>query len=217
MKTDVQIKKDIQDELVWDPAVNSTDIGVIVKDGVVTLTGHLTSFAEKHAAERAAQRVVGVKAVAIEMDVLLPSSDTRSDTDIATAANNALAWSVTVPTGCVQVKVEKGWVSLSGEVEWDYQRRAAEHAVRDLVGVVGVSNQLKVKPRISPIDIQKSIEGALTRHAVREAKHLTVSVDGSKVILKGKVDSWVERQTAQGAAWSAPGVTQVVNELAIAG
>lgn len=215
MKTDLQIKKDIQDELVWDPAVSSTDIGVIVKDGVVTLTGHLSSLAEKLAAERAAQRVGGVKAVAVEMDVRPLSSNARSDTDIAVAAKQALGWNVSVPEGHVQTKVEKGWISLTGEVEWDYQRRAAERAVRDLVGVVGVTNLVKVKPRISPIDIQKSIESALKRQAEREAQHMQVLVEGSRVTLRGKVHSWSERQAAQGAAWSAPGVSNVTNELAI--
>lgn len=215
MKTDLQIKKDIQDELVWDPAVSSTDIGVIVKDGVVTLTGHLSSLAEKLAAERAAQRVAGVKAVAVEMDVRPLSSNARSDTDIAVAAKQALSWNVSVPEGHVQTKVEKGWLSLTGEVEWDYQRRAAERAVRDLLGVVGVTNLVKVKPRISPIDIQKSIEGALKRQAEREAQHMQVLVEGSRVTLRGKVHSWSERQAAQGAAWSAPGVSNVTNELAI--
>ena len=216
MKTDLQIKKDIQDELVWDPAVSSTDIGVIVKDGVVTLTGHLSSLAEKLAAERAAQRVAGVKAVAVEMDVRPLSGNARSDTDIAVAAKQALSWNVSVPEGHVQTKVEKGWISLTGEVEWDYQRRAAERAVHDLVGVVGVTNLVKVKPRISPIDIQKSIESALKRQAEREAQHMQVLVEGSRVTLRGKVHSWSERQAAQGAAWSAPGVSNVTNELAIA-
>ena len=215
MKSDMQIKKDIQDELVWDPAVNATDVGVIVKDGVVTLTGHLATFAEKHAAERAAQRVSGVKAVAVEIDVRLSSSNTRGDADIAVAVNHALAWNVAIPNESIQTKVEKGWVNLSGEVEWDFQRRAAERAVRDLVGVTGVTNLVKVRPPVSHADIQQSIEGALTRQAEREARHLQVIVDGSRVTLKGKVHSWAERRAAQGAAWSAPGVTQVTNELVL--
>lgn len=215
MKTDTQIKMDIEDELDWDPAVTSTDIGVIVKDGVVTLTGHLSSLVEKLAAEQAAQRVAGVKAVAVEMDVHISSDHVRGDTDIAAAANHALQWNVSVPNSKVHVKVENGWVSLGGAVDWDYQRSAAQKAVQNLVGVVGVNNQIAVKPRISPVDIQRGIEGALTRHAEREARHMQVLVEGSCVTLKGKVHSLAERQAAQGAAWSAPGVSGVINELTL--
>lgn len=215
MKTDVQIKKDILDELVWDPAVNSTDIGVIVKDGVVTLTGHLSTLTEKLAAEQAALRVSGVKAVAIEMEVRLHPGNPSSDTDIAAAANKALGWNVTVPPGKVHITVEKGWVHLSGEVEWAFQRSAAEQVVQNLVGVVGVANLIVIRPRASPIDIQKSIQDALTRQAERAAKHLQVLVDGSRVTLKGKVHSWAERQAIQGAAWSAPGVSSVNNQLSL--
>lgn len=215
MKTDMQIKKDIQDELIWDPAVNSTDIGVMVKDGVVTLTGHLSSFAEKLAAERAAQRVGGVRGVAVEIEVQLNADLARSDTDIALAANRALEWSVTVPAGKIQTKVEKGWVSLTGEVEWGYQSQAAERAVRELKGVVGVTNLIKVKPHASAVDIKRNIESALMRQAEREARHMQILVDGSRVTLKGKVHSWSERMAAQGAAWSAPGVSSVANELVL--
>ena len=154
MKTDAQIKKDIQEELDWDPAVRATDIGVIVKEGVVTLTGHLGSFAEKQAAEQAVQRVGGVKAVAIEMDVHLHTDDARSDTDIAAAADHALQWNTSVPRGKVRLQVEGGWVTLSGGVDWDYQRRAAEHAVQNLVGVVGVTNRIAIEPHVSPVDIK---------------------------------------------------------------
>ena len=215
MKTDVKIKQDIQDELDWDPAVTSTDIGVIVKDGVVTLTGHLGSYVEKLAAERAVQRVGGVKAVAIEMDVSLTPDTSRSDTAIAAAANHALLWSASVPKGKVLLTVENGWVSISGDVEWEYQRKAAAHAVQNLLGVIGVTNLIKIQPHLSPIDIQKGIEGALTRHAEREAKHLQILVDGSRVTLRGKVHSLAERQAVQGAAWSAPGVSIVKNELTL--
>lgn len=215
MKTDAQLKQDILDELKWDPAVNETDVGVIVKDGVVTLTGHLGSFAEKYAAERAAQRVSGVKAMAVEAEVRLPNGANRDDSDIATTARNALVWSVSVPDGLIQLKVEKGWITMSGEVEWDYQRKAADRAVRDLMGVVGVTNLIRVKPHVSPVDVQKHIQDALARQAELEAKKLQVIVDGSRVTLRGKIHSWAERQAAQGAAWSAPGVANVVNELVL--
>ncbi len=216
MKTDAQIQKDVIDELDWDPAVRSAHIGVIVHDGVVTLTGHLQTYAEKLAAERAAQRVKGVNGVAVELDVRIHPEQARTDTDIAAAIHRTLEWSVHVPDGRIQVQVERGWVSLSGSVEWDYQRKAAERAVRELAGVVGITDLIAVKPRISPIDIQHNIESALARHAEREARHMQVIVEGSRVTLRGTVQSWAERKAAQGAAWSAPGVTSVTNELLLA-
>lgn len=215
MKNDAELRKDVLDELSWDPKINATEVGVAVKDGVVTLTGHLTNYAQKYAAERAAQRVSGVKALAVEIEVRLASSDKRSDTDIAAAAKNALGWSVVVPESAIQLKVEKGWITLNGEVEWDYQRTAADRAVRDLQGVVGVANLIKVKPHISPVDVQKKIQDALARQAEQEAKQVQVVVDGSRVTLRGKIHSWAERQAAQSAAWSAPGVSNVVNELSM--
>lgn len=148
-------KKDILAELAWDPAINATDVGVIVKDGVVTLTGQLTNFAERYAAERAVRRVSGVKALAIDIEVRLSPSYKRSDADIAAAVQRALDWNVVVPDNCIQPKVENGWITLNGEVEWNYQRKAAERAVRDLFGVVGVTNLVKVKPQIAPSDIEK--------------------------------------------------------------
>ena len=215
MKTDTQLRDDIQAELTWAPDVKSSDIGVIVKDGVVTLTGHLSSYAEKYAVERAAQRVYGVKALAIELTVELPFDNQRTDADIAQAAERALEWNVLVPDGKIHPMVEKGWLSLNGEVEWDYQRNAAEVAVRDLMGVTGVSNLVKVKPRVSPADVEKKIHEALSRQADREARKLSISVDGSHVTLRGTVHSWTERDAVQGAAWSTPGVTVVVNDLLV--
>lgn len=215
MKTDAQLKKDVLDELSWEPAVNASEVGVIVKDGVVTLTGHLATYAEKYAAERAAQRVSGVKAVAVEIQVRLSPSYKRSDTDIAAAAQRALDWNVVVPDGKVQPKVENGWITLNGDVDWEYQRKAAERAVRDLFGVVGVTNLVKVKPHLSSTDIEKNIHDALQRQAEREAKQVDVVVDGAKVTLRGKVHSWNDRRAVQNAAWSAPGVSGVVNELSV--
>lgn len=215
MKTDAQLKKDVQDELSWDPAVNATNIGVIVKDGIVTLTGHLESFAEKFAAERATERVSGVQALAMEVEVRLPNRDRRNDADIASAARNALTWNTVVPDSRIHIKVESGWITLTGEVDWDYQRRAAERALRDLLGVVGVKNLIAVTARVSAPDVQKKIIEALERQAETEAKQVQVLVNGSRVTLRGRVHSWPERQAAQVAAWSAPGVTNVVNEIAL--
>jgi len=216
MKTDAQLQKDILAELAWDPAISATEVGVIVKDGVVTLTGNLTNYSEKYAAERAVQRVNGVKALAVEIEVRLSPSYKRSDTDIAAAAQRALDWNVAVPVNCIQPMVENGWITLSGEVEWDYQRKAGERSVRDLFGVVGVTNLVKVKPKVSSSDIEKSIHDALARQADREAKQLQILVDGSRVTLRGKVHSWAELRAVQGAAWAAPGVSAVVNDLTVA-
>ena len=215
MKTDTQLRDDVQAELSWDPAFKASDIGVIVKDGVVTLTGHLSSHAEKYAAERAVQRVHGVKAVAVEMTVKLPFGNERTDADIAMAAERALEWNVLVPDGRIRPMVEKGLLTLQGEVEWGYQRSAAEGAVRDLMGVTGVSNLVKVKPKLSPADVEKKIHDALSRQADREARRLSISVDGSQVTLRGVVHSWAERDAVQGAAWATPGVSFVVNDLLV--
>lgn len=215
MKTDLQLKNDVLAELDWDPAVKATDIGVIVKDGVVTLTGHLASYAEKHAAERAAQRVKGVKALALEMVVSLASANERTDADIAQAAEHALEWNVLVPDDKIRPIVEKGWITLHGEVAWDYQRRAAEKGMRNLLGVVGISNLIKVKPQVTPADVKKSVQAALERQADREAKRIEITVEGSQVTLHGVVHSWAERAAVQGAAWSAPGVATVVNNLVV--
>jgi osmotically-inducible protein OsmY len=215
MKTDVALQRDILAELAWDPTIVSTEVGVIVKDGIVTLTGHLDHYAEKHAIEQAVQRVAGVKALAIEMQVRLPSLFRREDADVAQAARQALEWNVLVPTDLVQTTVEGGWLTLTGEVSWDYQRQAAERAVRDLFGVTGVSNQMTIKAGADSDDIANNIRAALERQADREAKHVGVHVRGSIVTLSGSVASWAERTAAQGAAWSAPGVSLVVNELVV--
>lgn len=215
MKSDLQLQNDVLAELKWDPIVNATDVGVIVKDGVVTLTGQLASFAEKYAAERAAQRVGGVKALAVELTVRLPSTHERTDAEIASAAEHAIEWNSLVPKGKVHPLVEKGRITLNGEVEWDYQRRAAEKSLRNLLGVTGVTNLVTVKPKVNAADIGKKIQDALVRHASREARHIDISVDGSQVTLEGTVNSWAERRAAQGVAWSAPGVTTVVNHLDI--
>jgi osmotically-inducible protein OsmY len=215
MKTDAQLKTDVSAELEWEPSINASHVGVAVDNGVVTLTGHLDTFAEKFAVERAVQRVQGVRAIALELDVKLEPGHKRSDSEIAAAAESALKWHSLVPDEKVQVKVEKGWVTLKGEVDWDYQRRSAEQAVHPLTGVVGVSNTITLKSRTTPTNVANRIREALTRHAEREAKHIEVIVNGSAVTLRGNVDSWAERAAAYGAAWSAPGVLSVVNEIKV--
>ncbi|MGN6527583.1 MAG: BON domain-containing protein [Burkholderiaceae bacterium] len=215
MKTDKQLKDDVEAELEWEPSIDAAHVGVAAKDGVVTLTGHLNTFAEKAAIERVAARVAGVRAVAVELDVKVAAEHARSDTEIAEAARNAVAWNVVVPRDKVQVKVEKGWVTLSGELDWEYQREGALSSVRALKGVRGVTSSLTLKQRVLSSDIGARIGTALARHAYREAGGIHVSVSGSTVTLRGKVDSWAERAAAEGAAWSAPGVTAVVSDLTI--
>jgi len=216
MKTDADLKRDVSAELAWDPAVRSTAIGVAVKDGVVTLTGHIDTFAEKHAVSRAVQRVAGVKAVALELDVRLSPDHKRTDTDIATSAEHALKWNTSIPVDAIRLTVDHGWVTLRGELEWDYQRRSVEKAIRPLIGVVGITNEIKLRARPQASDLARNIESALLRQAIREARQIHVDIDGSTVKLTGTVHSWHERAAAQGVAWSAPGVYSVVNELRIA-
>jgi len=216
VKTDADLKSDVAAELAWDPAVKSTAIGVAAKDGVVTLTGHLETFAEKHAAVRAVRRVAGVKAIALEVDVKLSPDHKRNDTDIAESAEQALQWNTLVPLDAIRLTVDHGWITLQGDVEWDYQRRSVEKAIRPLMGVVGISNEMTLRAQPKAADLSRSIQEALTRQAIREAKHIQVAVDGTTVKLTGTVHSWQERDAAQGVAWSAPGVRIVVNELRIA-
>ena len=213
MKTDADLKRDVTAELAWDPAVKSTAIGVAVQDGVVTLSGHLETFADKHAAARALRRVAGVKAIALELDVRLSPDHKRSDTDIAAGAEEALKWNTLVPLQAIRLTVDHGWVTLQGEVEWDYQRRSVEKAIRPLMGVVGIGNEITLRARPEAIDLSRKIQEALTRQALREAKQIQVDVDGTTVKLSGKVHSWQEREAVQGVAWATPGVHAVINEL----
>lgn len=216
MKTDADLKKDIAAELAWDAAINATAVGVGVKDGVVTLSGHLDSFGEKLAIERALRRVAGVKAIAIELDVKLAPQHRRSDTEIAAAAEAALdAAHLGTPVDKIQLTVEDGWVWLRGEVEWDFQRKTIEALVRPLKGVVGISDQIEIRHRPTSADLGIRIEEALKRQAHREAHRIDVGVSGNTVTLRGKVHSWQERDAAEGAAWSAPGVRCVINEVQV--
>lgn len=216
VKTDAQLQKDIIAELNWEPSVNAAQIGVEVKDGIVTLAGHVSSYAEKWDAERAAQRVYGVKALAIEMDVTLPGSSKRNDVDIARSAENVLEWMTYLPEGSVKLKVESGWVTLSGELDWEYQRQAAANSVRYLMGVTGVSDQIVIKPKVSLSAVKSDIEAALKRRAHIDAQQITVKVQGADVTLTGTVHSWSERDLARHSAWSTPGVRNVVDNMTVA-
>jgi osmotically-inducible protein OsmY len=215
MKTDAQLQQDVIAELKWEPSVTSTDIGVEVKHGVVTLAGHVENFSEKWHAELAAQRVSGVRAVAVEIDVKLAAwGSKRTDSEIAQSAANALQWQVYLSdVDAVKVIVAKGWVTLSGTVEWDYQRTTAEAAVRYLVGVIGVSNNIIIKTTVSPMAVKADIEAALKRRAANEAHNILVVVDGGNVTLSGKVLTWTERDLARQAAWGTPGVKEVTDNL----
>jgi osmotically-inducible protein OsmY len=217
VKTDAQLKADVTDELAWDPAINSTHVGVMVQDGVVTLAGHLDSFAEKHAVERAVRRVAGVRGIALDLDVQLSTEHQRSDSDIAQAATAALGLNSLVPRGKLQVEVEKGWVTLTGEVDWGYQFASAEQCIRPLAGVRGLSNKITVKPRVQSKDIAAQITAALTRQATREARNIGIEVEGATVTLSGKVHSMAEHDAAMGVAFSAHGVSHVVDHLQVVG
>ena len=215
MKTAMQLKTDVSDELAWNPAIDAAAIGVAVHEGVVTLTGQLNTFAEKHAAERAVRRVAGVRAMAIELDVKLAPGHKRSDAEIAAVAIAAMRWHSMVPDDCVTVKVENGWVTLSGELEWGYQYASAEQAIRPLLGVRGLTNDITIKPRISAGNLGGQITAALTRQAQREAHHIGVEVEGAIVTLSGKVHSLAEHDAAIGTAFSARGVSRVVDHLRV--
>jgi osmotically-inducible protein OsmY len=214
-RTDAQVQSDVLAELKWDARVQPNEIGVSVKDGVVTLTGYVDSYTKKWAAEERAHRVRGVKAVANDIEVRLSSTAERTDTDIAQAVVRALEWDAFVPIEKLDVTVSKGWVTLRGEVEWQYQKADAERVTRRIQGVKGVSNLVVVKPRATPDEVKKKIEQALLRSAEIDAKNIAVEVDGSKVILKGTVRSWAEKQEAERQAWSAPGITSVDNRITI--
>ncbi|WP_144156235.1 BON domain-containing protein [Paraburkholderia sp. BCC1885] len=215
MKTDQQLQQGVRDELAWDSAVTVSDIGVEVKDRIVTLSGHCGSYAEKLAAEKAAQRVAGVRAVVVELDVRFPHDDVRTDEDVATTIRSILKWTVGLSEDAVQVQVEHGWITLRGEVDSAYQRYIAARTISHLRGVTGVSNLIEVRGEAAGEEIGNKIRGALMRHVEREANHIAVSVRDGTVTLTGKVGSYAERKIARGVAWSAPGVRAVDDDLTI--
>jgi osmotically-inducible protein OsmY len=213
--SDLELKKSVEAELDYEPSVHAPEIGVAVRDGIVTLTGRVQSYWEKMSAERAATRVSGVRAVVNELEIRLPTSSERTDEDIARTAVNALEWSISVPSDRIKVKVAKGWITLEGSVEWQFQKSAAEKAVRYLTGVKGVSNLIEVKPQVNKMVVKSAIEDALKRSAEVDANRIKVETDGDKVILRGRVRSRFEREEAERAAWAAPGVRSVDNRITI--
>ena len=216
MKTNLQLQRDVLEELEYDPSVDAAEIGVIAKDGIVTLTGKVKTYAEKSSAARAAERVSGVKGVADEVEVQLPDIFHRTDEDIARAAVNALEWDVMVPAERIKVMVERGYVTLEGTVDYKYQEIASVAAIRNLAGVKGITDLIKVKAVATPSGVKGRIEHALRRAAELDAKNIKVDVNDSKVTLHGTVHSWAERSEVERAAWSAPGVTQVEDDLTVA-
>jgi osmotically-inducible protein OsmY len=213
MKDDDELRRDVLAELEYDPSIDARKIGVAVEDGIVTLTGEVFSFAEKWNAERAAERVEGVRGIVNKIEVKIVGD--YSDTDIAREAADALRWNLMVPPGKVIPKVENGYITLTGEVNFDFQRRAAEKAVRYIPGVKGVINLITIKPKVEPNEIKEKIEEALKRMATVDAENIQVEVQGSEIVLRGTVRSWAERHEAEKAAWSAPGVTSVKNYITV--
>ncbi len=215
MNNDIQLQKSVQAALGWEPNVTAAHIGVTAMDGVVTLTGHVETYAEKHAAETTTGRVKGVKAVAEELEVRLPVETKRSDEQIAAAAIDRLAWDVFVPRDAVQVRVEQGWVTLTGQVDWNFQKDAAKQDLRRLFGVVGVSDQITIKPHANATDITHEITNALNRSWYFDRDKVSVSAKGGEIRLTGTVHSLDEKQLAAWTAWAAPGVTYVENDISI--
>ena len=215
MKSDAQIQKDVMAELNWRPILNAAQIGVSVHEGVVTLTGTVDTYTKKIAAENAAKKVSGVKAVAEDIQVGPSPSYNKTDTEIAEAVLNALKWHSAVMENRIRIKVEKGFVTLDGEVEWEYQRTAAKSAIENLAGIKMIYNFISVKPRVTASDLKSKINAALHRSAQIDANSINVEVSGSKVILSGTVHSIKEKEDADSAAWMAPGVSSVENRIAI--
>ena len=212
---DTELRRRVLEELDWEPSVEASAIGVAAKGGIVTLTGTVVSYAQKRNAERAAKRVSGVKAVAEDLAIKLPGAAERSDTDIAQSVLSSLRFNVSIPHDRIQVTVENGWVTLDGEVEWQFQKTTAENAIKYTLGVKGITNRISVKPRINAADVKAKIEGAFARRAQLDANQIKVESTDSKVVLRGNVRSWQAKEQAEQAAWSAPGVASVENNVVI--
>ena len=215
MKTDSQLQKDVMAELAWEPSIHAAQIGVEVKDGVVTLDGNVATYTEKWNAELAAQRVAGVKALAIELKVKLIESSVRTDGDIAASARNVLQWTSSVQSDAVKITVEKGLITLTGQVDWKFQKEAAADAVRFLSGVVGVSDQITITPSVKAAVVKADIEAAIKRAATEDARQISVGVSGGDVTLSGSIQSWAERDLATQSAWNSPGVTKVIDKMTL--
>jgi osmotically-inducible protein OsmY len=215
MKSDSEIERDVQAELEWDPDLDATDIAIKVKSGVVELTGFAKSYTDKYEAEIAAKRVAGVVGVANDIEVRLPSVDERPDPDIARDAVAAIKSQLPISSENIRLTVKSGWVTLEGEVEWQYQRQTAENAVRRIKGVKGVSNTIVLRPHAEPGEVKRKIQEALRRSAEVDASRITVETKGGEVVLKGTVRSWIEREEAERAAWAAPGVTKVDDRIVV--
>jgi osmotically-inducible protein OsmY len=215
MRTNTELQRDVMDALKWEPILNASEIGVSAKEGVVTLSGNVSSYSKKLAAERVTKKVTGVKAVAVDMEVRIGTEGKRTDTEIAQAVMNSLKWHTAVREDKIKAKVEDGWVTLEGEVEWKFQKDAAENAANNLMGVKGINNFISIKPKIEAKDIKNRIKTALQRSASLDAEHIEVEVDGPTVTLRGEVRSLAEEDDAAQAAWSAPGVTSVKDLLTV--
>jgi osmotically-inducible protein OsmY len=215
MKTDKQIQQDVMDELLWEPSLNAAEIGVAVKDGIVTLSGAVDSYAKKSAAENVAKNVAGVKALAEDIEVKFSGSFKKNDSEIATAIMQALKWNSFVQDEKIKVKVDDGWVTLEGEVEWGFQIARIKSVINDLIGVRGISNLITVRPRVNMKEVKNQILAAFNRHANIDANLITIETVGNKVILTGKVRSLAEKRDAEKAVWSAPGVAIIENNLLV--
>ncbi len=215
MRTDTEIQKDVMEELKWQPSIKSSEIGVAVKNGVVTLSGMVDTYAEKKTAEKAALKVAGVKGIAEDIEIKLSYHDQKTDAELAQAVVNGLKWNVLVPNDKIKIKVENAWVTAEGVVEWAYEQNAVRDAISGIVGVKGISNLVKLAPRVDPADVKKKISAAFGRSATIDANRIHIENIGSKVILTGKVRSYAERQEAEQVAWNAPGVTAVENNLEV--